>query len=133
MPLLIVDEVMRGWRSLTDEQQADAQLLIDAAVAWVRDPERRPDIADDDPVGKRVVLEVVRAALAAGPDFTNHVSYADTMGPWSTSGTLATPAGVLIFSEAHERMLGISSDPVPRGDFGDPCDYRYPPAGAVLP
>jgi hypothetical protein len=131
--LVIVEEVTRGWRTLTTEQQADAQLLIDAAVAWLRDPDRRPDIADDDPIAKRIVIEVVRSAMSAPAEFTNHTAYTDTMGPWSTSGTLATPAGTLMFSEAHERMLGISSDPLPRGDFGDPCDYRYPPAGAVLP
>lgn len=133
MALVEVTDVMRGWRTLDADEQADAQLLIDAAIAWLRDPDRRPDIADEDPIAKRIVIEVVRSAMSVSSDFHGHTSYTDTMGPWTQAGTLATPVGTLMFTAAHERMLGISSQPQPRGEFGDPDGYRYPPSCPVLP
>jgi hypothetical protein len=132
--LVEVSEVQRGWRTLDTGEQADAQLLIDAAVAWIRDPTRCPDIADDNPIAKRVVIEVVRSAMSVPGEFHGHTSYTDTMGPWSQGGTLATPAGTLLFTAAHAAMLGIPSHPVmPTGDFGDPPEYRYPPSCPVMP
>ncbi|WP_306358846.1 MULTISPECIES: hypothetical protein [unclassified Nocardia] len=112
-------EIARGWRELTPDQEADAQLLIDAAYGWITHPDRRPNLDYDDPMGMRAVVEVVRAALAPPPEFTGHVSYTDTMGPWSQSGTLVTPAGTLIFTPAHAQMLGITVGPAPRWHFGD--------------
>ncbi|MFE3196260.1 hypothetical protein ACFXHA_45195 [Nocardia sp. NPDC059240] len=133
MALATVDEIARGWRPLDTDERADAALLIAAAEAWIRDPDRRPDIAEGDPIAKRVVIEVVRAALAPPADFVGHTSYSDGMGPWAQSGTVPTPAGMLMFTAQHEGLLGISSQPMPRGEFGDPRGYRYPPSGAVLP
>lgn len=117
MALATVDDVALGWLDLDAGQRGDAEQLIDAAEQWIRD--RRPDIADDDPVGKRVVIEVVRVALAPPPEFAGHLSYADRMGPWSAEGTLATPAGTLVFTAAHAELLGISAGPAPRWHFGD--------------
>ncbi|WP_280489499.1 hypothetical protein [Nocardia farcinica] len=133
MPLATPDDVALGWRAFSQADKERATLLIAAAEAWIRDPSRRPDIDDDDPIAKVVVVEVVRAAMAVPPDFVGHTSYSDTMGPWARSGTLATTAGTLMFLADHERRLGISSMPMPSGDFGDLAGYRYPPPGAVLP
>jgi len=119
MPLATADDITRGWLDLDDEQSEDAELLIAAAEQWIRDPARRPDIADDDPLGKRVVIEVVRAAIAPPAEFTGHTSYTDTMGPWTTAGTLATPAGTLVFTTGHAQLLGIAITPAPRWHFGD--------------
>jgi hypothetical protein len=35
------------------------------------------------------------------------------------SGTLATPAGTLVFTEAHAQLLGITSTAAPSWHFGD--------------
>jgi hypothetical protein len=131
MALATAADVALGWRTLSTDEQARATFLISVAEAWIRDPARRPDIADADPIGKHVVVEVVRAAMAAPSEFTGHTAYSDTMGPWARSGTLATPAGVLQFLKVHEEMLGISDGPTPTGGFGDPVGYRYPPPGSV--
>lgn len=131
MALATADDVALGWRTLSTEQRERAEFLISVAEAWIRDPSRRPDIVDGDPMGKHVVVEVVRAAMAAPAEFTNHTGYSDTMGPWARSGTLATPAGVLQFLKVHEEMLGISDEPTAVGGFGDPVGYRYPPPGSV--
>ncbi|MGW6699636.1 hypothetical protein [Nocardia sp. NPDC055049] len=131
MALATADDVALGWRTLTTEQQARATFLISVAEAWIRDPSRRPDIAEDDPTAKHVIVEVVRAAMGPDAKFTGHTGYSETMGPWARSGTLATPAGVLQFLKVHEEMLGISDEPTAVGEFGDPCGYRYPPAGSV--
>ncbi|GAB4582619.1 hypothetical protein [Nocardia sp. IFM 10818] len=133
MPLATADDIALGWLPLDTEERARAEVLIAAAEAWIRHPLRRPDILDNDAIGKNVVVEVVRAAMAPPAEFTGHIAYSDTMGPWARSGTLATPAGTLQFLAVHERMLGISSAPQPAAGFGDPAGYRYPPAGAVLP
>lgn len=127
MPLATVVEVVRGWRDLDDDERADAEQLIEAAEAWIRDPARRPDIPEDDPIGKRVVIEVVRSAMSVSGEFYGHTSYTDTMGPWTQGGTLETPAGTLRFSESHAQLLGISISPLPRYHFGD-CK----PGGALL-
>lgn len=135
MALVTPDDVARGWRTLTDDQKADAQLMIDAAVAWITAPSRRPDLVgnDGDPIAKRVVIEAVRTALGPGAQFTGHTSYAKTIGPWQVSGTLATAAGALGFTAAQLDLLGITEGPTPVGEFGDPPCYRYPPPWPVLP
>ena len=133
MAPLAPTDIARGWRTLTAEQQDDAATLIAAALAWMRDPGRRPDITDEDPIARRVVIEVVRTALAAPAEFAGHTSYSKTVGPWSKSGTVATPAGTLAFSEAHASMLGISLTGRAVGEFGDPLGYRYPPPEPVMP
>ncbi len=124
MALATVDEVARGWRPLDVDERADAGLLLAAAEAWIRDPSRRPDIADGDPIAKRVVLEVVRAALAPPADFVGHISYSDGMGPFAQSGTVPTPAGMLVFTNAHADMLGIATAPTPAWYFGDDARRR---------
>lgn len=119
MALATVEEVVRGWRPLDTDERADAELLISAAEAWIRDPSRRPDIADGDVQAKRVVIEVVRAALAPPADFVGHTSYSDGMGPFAQSGSVPTPAGMLVFTAAHADMLGIATAPAPVWNFGD--------------
>ena len=132
MPLATTAEVAKGWRPLSTDQAADAETLIAAAEAWIRDPGRRPDILDSDPTGKRVVIEVVRAALAPPAEFAGHLEYSKTVGPWAKSGKIATPAGMLAFTESHAELLGISHR-MPVCEIGDPCGYRTPPPDAVLP
>lgn len=124
MPLATVDEIARGWRSLDDDEKANAEDLIAAAEAWIRDPGRRPDIADGDPLAKRVVVEVVRTAIGPEGDWHNHTSYTDTMGPLAQGGSLATPAGLLLFTATHAAMLGISASPSPRYRFDDERDRQ---------
>ncbi len=119
MPLATADDIVRGWLDLDADQRADAELLIAAAVQWIRDPSRRPDIADNDPLGKRVVVEVVRAAMGPPAEFAGHTSYTDTMGPFTQAGTLATAAGTLVFTAAHAQLLGITAMASPRWYFGD--------------
>lgn len=133
MPLATHADVALGWRTLSADEQQRATKLIAVAEAWIKDPSRRPDITDGDVIAQNVVVEVVRTAMAVSADFAGHTAYSDTMGPWARSGTLATPAGTLHFTQAHEQMLGISSSPMPSGCFGDPVGYRYPPPGAVMP
>jgi hypothetical protein len=128
MPLAEVGDI---GRNMTGAQKSDAETLIAAAEAWIRAPHRRPDIQDDDPTGKRVVIEVVRAAMAVPVEFAGHTSYSKTVGPRSKSGTVDTPAGALVFTKEHERLLGITA--AASGSFGDPPGYRYPPPGAVMP
>ncbi|MFE3060709.1 hypothetical protein [Nocardia sp. NPDC059239] len=119
MALATVDEVARGWRPLDTEERADAELLLAAAEAWIRDPSHRPDIVDGDVIAKRVVVEVVRSALAPPADFAGHTSYSDGMGPFAQSGSVPTPAGQLVFTAAHADMLGIAAQTAPAWYFGD--------------
>lgn len=126
-----VPDVMRGWLDLDEDRQADAATLIAAAEAWIL--ERKPDIDAENPIAKRVVVEVVRAALAPPAEFTGHTSWSDAMGPWSQSGSVPTPAGTLHFTREQAAKLGITDDPMPVGNFGDPLGYRYPPPGSVMP
>lgn len=130
MSLATHADVALGWRDLDSGEQDRATLLIAAAEAWIRDPSRRPDIVDGDPIAKVVVTEVVRVAMAPG-EWAGYSAFSEGMGPFPRSGTLVTGAGTLTFTAQHGRMLGISSEPMPNGSFGDPPGYRYPPAGSV--
>lgn len=132
MALATHADVALGWRTLTTAQQERATFLIAVAEAWIRDPSRRPDIVDGDPIAKHVVVEVVRTAMGPSAEFTGHTSYSKTVGPWAKSGSLAGPIGSLAFTDAQKELLGIASEPVAVGEFGDPCGYRYPPPGSVL-
>ena len=113
-----VPDVATGWRPLSGTEQVWAEQLIAAASLWIRDPNRRPDIADNDPGARFVVTEVVRAALTAAKH-AGHVSYSKTVGGVTRSGTLVNPGRSLVFTEYHHQLLGISRSAKPSWTFGD--------------
>ncbi|MDF3309757.1 hypothetical protein P3H15_32585 [Rhodococcus sp. T2V] len=113
-----VPDVVTGWRPLSAVEGPWAAQLIATASRWIRDPKRRPDIADDDPDAQFVVIEVVRAALTAAKH-AGHVTYSKTVGGVTRAGTLVNPGRSLVFTEYHHQILGISRSAKPSWTFGD--------------
>lgn len=109
-----VDEIFRG-RTRPPGGVEDAADLIAAASNWIRD--RKPDIADDDPAARIVVIHVVRTAMASDK-YLGHVSYSKTVGGVTRSGTLANPGALLTFEGSHYQLLGISQSGGPSYCFG---------------
>lgn len=114
-----VTEVENGWRSLTAAEKTDAIAKIAAVSRWIRD--RKPELAEDDPQAKYVVVDVVRFALA-NAKYAGHSSYTRTVGGVTRSGTLVEPGGSMVITDFHKQLLGISINAQPQYFFGDYCD-----------
>ena len=99
-------DVESVWRPLSTQELSNASMLLDAAAQWIRG--RLPDIADDDPTAKLVSIQVTKAALIPGA-FEGHSSYSKGIGPWTKAGALINPAAVLVFTDEHKELLGIST------------------------
>ncbi|MCK8674100.1 hypothetical protein M1M07_23685 [Rhodococcus sp. HM1] len=105
-------------RPVPADREDDVRDLIAAASNWIRT--RKPEIADDDPAARVVVIQVVRAAMAT-EKYAGHVSYTKTVGGVTRSGTLANPGALLIFEPSHYQLLGISQAGAPSYFFGGHC------------
>lgn len=102
-----VTDIENGWRSLSTTEQNWAAQLLDAAGAWITDRVEDPDAVADR--AAFVSIDVVRNALAPGSN-TGLSSFSKTIGPWSKSGTLVNPQGLLTFTEFHRDLLGIVAE-----------------------
>lgn len=110
------DDVARGRRPLTDDERVNVEAMIAAAGLWIRD--RKPGIAEGDQAANFVVVQVVRTAMDT-EKFRGLVSFTKTTGGVSRSGTLAHPGELLVFTDFHRELLGISKSVMPQWHFGD--------------
>lgn len=111
-----VDEVTRGRRPPTDDERKNIEAMIAAAGMWIR--ERKPGISDDDQAAHFVVTQVVRTALDT-EKYRGLVSFTKTTGGVSRGGALAKPGELLVFTDFHHQLLGISRIGAPSWYFGD--------------
>ncbi|MFI8664234.1 hypothetical protein ACIGKR_29855 [Rhodococcus qingshengii] len=111
-----VEDVMRGRRPPTEAEKADIESMIAAAGLWIRD--RKPGIANDDQAANFVIIQVVRTALDT-EKYRGLISFTKTTGGVSRSGTLAKPGELLVFTDFHHQLLGISATGTPSWHFGD--------------
>ncbi|NKS97493.1 hypothetical protein GTA09_20230 [Rhodococcus hoagii] len=110
------DEVNRGRRPLSSDERVNVEAMIAAAGLWIR--EKRPDIADGDQAANFVVVQVVRTAMDT-EKFRGLVSFTKATGGVSRGGTLANPGELIVFSDFHRELLGISKSVMPQWHFGD--------------
>ncbi|HEY9314332.1 hypothetical protein [Williamsia sp.] len=111
-----VGDVTRGRRPTTEAERQDIEAMIAAAGLWIRD--RKDWIADDDEAAKFVVVQVVRTALDT-EKYRGLISFTKTTGGVTRSGTLANPGELLVFTDFHHQLLGISRVGGPSWNFGD--------------
>lgn len=109
------NEVTRGRRPPTADEVANIEAMIAAAGIWIRG--RRPGIADDDPAAQFVVIDVVRGAMDT-EKYRGLISFTKTTGGVSRGGTLAKPGELLVFTDFHHQLLGISLVGAPSWHFG---------------
>lgn len=107
------------FRPLSDAESEVVEPYLDVVSNWIRD--NKPGVADDDPAAKVVTFEVTRDALLYG-DFGPLVSFSNTMGPRTKSGTLDPGAVERFITDRHRRMLGIALRAAPAFNF-PVCDY----------
>jgi hypothetical protein len=122
LPFLQVNEFTPMFRPLSAAEALVAELLLQVASNWIRDPQRRPYIADDDPAARLVVFEVVRDSLLYGKyrrfsTFTNTTGHRTEEGAWAADALAS-----LDFTDRHRVMLGISVRAAPVFNFPK-CDY----------
>lgn len=111
-----VDEVTRGRRPPSPDERTNIEEMIAAAGLWIRG--HKPDIADDDRAARFVVIDAVRTAMDT-EKYRGLVSFMKTTGDVSRSGTLAKPGELLVFTDFHHQLLGISLVGAPSWYFGD--------------
>ncbi|NKT69489.1 hypothetical protein GS860_16155 [Rhodococcus hoagii] len=110
------DEVTRGRRPPTLDERKNIEEMIAAAGIWIR--RHKPGIADDDQAAHFVVIQAVRTAMDT-EKYRGLVSFTKTTGGVSRGGTLAKPGELLVFTDFHHQLLGISLVGAPAWYFGD--------------
>lgn len=127
-PFVPIAEFEAQFRDLSAHERTLAERMLQAAAVWIRDPARRPDIAQDDPMAYLVSFEVVRDAMPAisgigGESLAGHINYSRGTDARMESGTLAQVAGLLDFTDRHLELLGLSTTALPVGDGFDSGYY----------
>ncbi|NKV95313.1 hypothetical protein GS938_19990 [Rhodococcus hoagii] len=111
----IVDEVTRGRRPPSPDERKNIEEMIAAAGLWIRG--HKPGIAEDDPAAHFVVIDAVRTAMDT-EKYRGLISFTKTTGGVSRGGTLAKPGELLVFTDFHHQLLGISLVGAPSWHFG---------------
>lgn len=106
-PFAYPEDLEAGWRSLTDEETGQAEVLLGRASRMVRG--RVPGVDDRITAGTLdaelvgdVVCSMVKRAMVGEVGVT---SATETVGPYSQSRQFANPAGDLYLSKAELQSL----------------------------
>ncbi|QEA10776.1 head-tail connector [Mycobacterium phage Weirdo19] len=109
-------------RVLLPGERALVELLVQAAAAWIRHPDRRPGLTASDPLAvqaKLVTYDVVSAVLGAAGVDPRVRQITTSTDNRQTSITYADAAGLLEFDDRHLVMLDLSTTAVPQARFDD--------------
>ena len=104
-----VSDLEVRWRTLTDDEQARAEALLDDASAML-DAYMTVDEADKKQMQllKIVTCNMVERAMSAGGDMYGVTQQSMTAVGFSQQLSYANPTGDLYITKAEKRMLGIS-------------------------
>jgi hypothetical protein len=104
-----VSDLEVRWRTLTDDEQARAEALLDDASAML-DALITVDETDESLMKrlKIVVCNMVERAMSTGGDMYGVTQQSMTAVGFTQQYTYANPTGDLYISKAEKRMLGIS-------------------------
>jgi len=104
-----VSDLEVRWRTLTDEEQARAEALLDDASAML-DAYITVDKTDEKQLKllKIVVCNMVERAMSTGGDMYGVTQQSMTAVGFSQQFSYANPTGDLYITKAEKRMLGIS-------------------------
>lgn len=134
MPYAIWQDVQKGWRPLSvDEQERATDLLADAAVeidsvAPLGAPPIAPTPAELE-ARKVVSKRMVRRAMAVALDSIGVGSIQQGAGPYQETRNFTNPAGDLYLTKADRRLLcvgrqaafsvAMGTDEQPRHPYGE--------------
>ena len=104
-----VSDLEVRWRTLTDDEQARAEALLDDASAML-DAYTTVDETDEKQMQllKIVVCNMVERAMSTGGDIYGVTQQSMTAGPYAQTFSYANPTGDLYITKTEKRMLGIS-------------------------
>ena len=104
-----VSDLEVRWRTLTDDEQARAEALLDDASAML-DAYITVDETDEKQLNllKIVVCNMVERAMSTGGDMYGVTQQSMTAVGFSQQFSYANPTGDLYITKAEKRMLGIS-------------------------
>lgn len=104
-----VSDLEVRWRTLTDDEQARAEALLDDASAML-DAYMTVDETDENQLNllKIVVCNMVERAMSTGGDMYGVAQQSMTAVGFSQQLSYANPTGDLYITKAEKRMLGIS-------------------------
>ena len=104
-----VSDLEVRWRTLTDEEQARAEALLDDASAMLG-AYITVDETDDKQLNllKIITCNMVERAMSTGGDMYGVTQQSMTAVGFSQQFSYANPTGDLYITKAEKRMLGIS-------------------------
>lgn len=109
MAYATVEDLEAQWRTLTDEEQARAEVLLDNAGVYLDALVKvDPDSTEQAQVLRTVSCSMVQRVMSAGMD-TYGVSQASmSAGVYSQSMTFANPSGDFYLTGFEKMALGIN-------------------------
>ena len=104
-----VSDLEVRWRTLTTDEQARAEALLDDASAML-DAYVTVDETDEQQMKllKIVVCNMVERAMSTGGDIFGVTQQSMTAGPYAQTFNYANPTGDLYITKSEKRLLGIS-------------------------
>lgn len=104
-----VSDLEVRWRTLTEDEQARAEALLDDASAML-DAYITVDETDEQQMSllKIVVCNMVERAMSTGDDIFGVTQQSMTAGPYAQTFNYANPTGDLYITKSEKRLLGIS-------------------------
>lgn len=104
-----VSDLEVRWRTLTEDEQARAEALLDDASAML-DAYITVDETDEKQMQllKIVVCNMVERAMSTGGDIFGVTQQSMTAGPYAQTFNYANPTGDLYITKSEKRLLGIS-------------------------
>lgn len=108
-----LDDLEARWKTLTSDEEARADVLLDDAAALMRGLASKSGIDlddfDDVEILKMINCNVVRRAMGRNDSFVDVSSVSMTAGPYAQTFQPVNPTGDLYLSANEKRMLGIGS------------------------
>ncbi|MCD8207087.1 MAG: phage Gp19/Gp15/Gp42 family protein [Bacteroidales bacterium] len=111
-----VEDVIKLWRELTEQEQERAEALLPIVAARLREAAKNrckdlDEMIEADPdlaaIAKQVSVDVVARTLMTSTDQEPMSQYAESAGGYSVSGTFLVPGGGLFIKNAELASLGL--------------------------
>ena len=99
-----VEDLEARWRSLSEDESATAEVLLEDASVVVDSLKVNPDPAR----AKIIVCRMVKRAMLGPEQAAGAASVQQTAGPFSQSMSFQNPNGDLYLTKADRKFLGIT-------------------------
>jgi hypothetical protein len=103
-----VDDLMKRWRSLTEDEQDKAAVLLDDATAMIAAECKKARAHPPEGLLKIVCVDMAKRAMSSPVDDIPASNVQQTAGPYSASVTFANPMGDMYLTKANRKLLGFS-------------------------